>query len=334
MKGFTPPHQLLSSSTGSSLVQVRPFTQSLPVGQQQSHGFTVRPTSQMQKYPRVGPGPIQRPVKPTGQQNVVSSSINRPKQPVPPMVKSTETVSASKSTVTSNLGSSFRNEEHQKMIEETKKYFAAQQQKNEASSLTASNVTAPSTRAEPVSATSLQVSIARSTESRGGKPIDTKTEKSIDNTKVTESKTVMTESKPVKSTEVAESKPPESQKINDKSLNEKKDLPDIAASAMLNDPSDIISIIKSRPSLAKAFNIDGVNKEKGSQKSREKKPSSKEEKPKRSSSGFKRGSSSRSEHRWPSSKGDQKSIASKSQTAKKSEGSSEKPRNSSSRVKS
>ena len=342
IKGLTQPHQLLSNSTGSSLVQVRPFTQSLPVGQQQSHPFTVRPTSQIQKYARVGPGPIQRPVKPTNQQNAASTTTSRPKQPVSPMVKSTEAVSASKSTVASSIGSSFRNEEHQKMIEETKKYFAAQHQKNEAPSLSTSTVAVPAARSEPIPTTSqsnLQVTIARTTESRGGPQTDARAGKSSENKQamVAESASITTESKSVKSPEADDTRPPEIQQNGDKSKNEKKDLPDIAASAMLNDPSDIFSIIKGRPSLAKAFNMDGVNKEKGSEKVRERKSSSKEEKPKRSGSAFKRGSASRGgggSNRWSSTKGDQKSSTSKQQTTRKSESSAEKSRNSSNRGKS
>ena len=333
VKGLTQPHQLMSNSAGNSLVQVRPYTQSLSVGQPPSHPFTVRPSSQLQKYSRSVPGPIQRPVKPTSHQNVVSSISSRPKQPVTPMVKTSEASNAVKNTVTPSIGSSFRNEEHQKMIEETKKYFAAQ--KNDSPSTTASSAAVPSTRGEPVSSaglSNLQVSIAKSTESRTVKPVEIKPVESRQE-KPKESHP-NAELKSTKSSDVKESKPLDSKLDDDKSNGEKKDLPDIAASAMLNDPSDLISIIKSRPSLAKAFKIDGVNKEKGTEKPREKKPTSKEEKPKRSDGVAKRGPSSRGGHRLTSTKGEQKTGVTKSHSARKSDGSSEKGKSSNSRVKS
>ena len=339
VKGPTQPHQLLSNSSGSSLVQVRPYTQNLPIGQQQGPSFTVRPTSQMQKYTRVGPGPIQRPVKPTGQQNAVMPPANRPKQPVQPMVKTTEANSCSKNTIAPSLGSSFGNEERQKMIEDTKRYFAAQQQKNEAPTLPTSTVAVPFTRAEPVlngNISSLQASVAKPSEIIRGKSIETKTGKPLEHkpVAVSESKTSTVEPKSIKSSEAKESSTSESKQDAEKSQSEKSDLPDIAASAMLNDPSDIISIIKSRPSLAKAFNMDGVNKDKSAEKTRERKSSSKEEKPKRGGGVLKKGPSSRGGHRWSSTKADQRPSTSKPQTARKTEGSSEKPRNSSSRGKS
>lgn len=336
VKGPTQPHQLLSNNSGSSLVQVHPYTQNLPIGQQQGHSFTVRPTSQMQKYTRVGPGPIQRPVKPTGQQNAVMPPANRPKQPVQPMVKTTEASSSSKKTTAPSFG----DDERQKMIADTKRYFAAQQQKHEAPTMPTSTVAAvPFTRAEPLlngNISSLQASVAKPSEIIRGKSSETKTGKQLEHKPVvvSESTTTTAEPKSIKSSEVKESSTSEIKQDDDKSQSEKSDLPDIAASAMLNDPSDIISIIKSRPSLAKAFNMDGVNKDKGTEKTRERKSSSKEEKPKRGGGVFKKGPSTRGGHRWSSTKADQRPSTSKPQTSRKTEGSSEKPKNSSSRGKS
>lgn len=339
VKGLGQPHQLLSNSAGSSVVQVLPHTQSLPVGQPQNHPFTVRPSSQMQKFVRAVPGPIQRPVKPTAQQNVVSSMPNRPKQPVPPMVKTTEASSTAKSSLTTSLGSSFRNEEHQKMIEETKKYFAAQQLKNDSPALNASIAVTGSTLAEEVTSASpanMQVTAAKAIESKGGKPVDSKVLKPLENRSVDQKETSsVTESKVAMPSEVHENEMIGGKPESSKTDNDAKDLPDIAASAMLNDPSDLFSIIKSRPSLAKAFNLGSVGKEKSADKGREKKQKPKDEKPKKSDGVPKRGPSSRAGYRWSSGgKGDQKTGVSKPQPARKSEGSSEKQKSASSKGKS
>lgn len=326
-------HHPMPNSTGNSLVQILPHTQKLPAGQAQNHSFTVRPSSQMQKFIRTVPGPIQRPVKSTSQQNVVSSVPNRPKQPVHPMVKTTEGNSASKSSLTSGLGNSFRNEEHQKMIEETKKYFAAQQLKNEATSLTGPAVSAPSSRVDLVSTGSLstvQVSIAKTAESKAGKSGETKVTQIPDNRQLKPTD-VKGDPKNVKSSEVKDVKSVDSRPDVGKSNTEKKELPDVAASAMLNDPSDIISIIKNRPSLAKAFKLEGVSKDKNLDKTREKKSKLKDEKSKKGDALSKKGSSTRGGHRWSSTKEGQKVGVSKPQSSRKSGGlSSEKPKNASS----
>ena len=373
MKGISQPHQhssLIQGSQANSMVPVLQHSQSLPANQHQTRPFTVRPSVQMQSYTtRVAPGPIQRPLRPANPSSVAVS--NRPKQPVLPIVKNTDVSQVAKSSLSSGQTSSFRNEEHQKMIEETKKYFAAQQLKNEASVMSSivGDATTPLTTTNTAITTiaGLQMTIAKPAESIIGKPVDTKLIKPADNKiirppeskvirppenkagrssegksiKISESKGMPKEIKG-SSVESREGKPSESRYIGssdskavksgdfkgkkhletkpsktgnskpteEKASSDQKDLRDIAASAQLNDPTDIIAIIKSRPSLAKAFKVSNAP-EKGSDRQQLKKSHSRDEKPVKSDARPSSGSFSKGDQKLSAPKGDQKTGVAK-----------------------
>ena len=373
MKGISQPHQhssLIQGSQANSMVPVLQHSQSLPANQHQTRPFTVRPSVQMQSYPtRVAPGPIQRPLRPANPSSVAVSS--RPKQPVLPIVKNTDVNQVAKSSLSSGQTSTFRNEEHQKMIEETKKYFAAQQLKNEASIMSsivggaATPVTTTNTATTTIAG--LQMATAKPAESIIGKPVDAKFIKPADNRiirppeskvirppenkagrsaegksiKVSESKGMPKEIKGT-SVESREGKPNESRSVRpgdnkavksgdfkgtkhqetkpsktgnskpteEKASSDQKDLRDIAASAQLNDPTDIIAIIKSRPSLAKAFKVSSAQ-DKGSDRHQLKKSQSRDEKPVKSDTRPSSGSFSKGDQKLSAPKGDQKTGVAK-----------------------
>eukprot|EP00112_Aurelia_sp_Birch-Aquarium-sp1_P005144 Seg15829.1 transcript_id=Seg15829.1/GoldUCD/mRNA.D3Y31 product="hypothetical protein" protein_id=Seg15829.1/GoldUCD/D3Y31 len=324
----------------------------------------------MQSYStRVAPGPIQRPLRPANPNPVAVS--NRPKQPVLPIVKNTDVNQVAKSSLSSGQTSSFRNEEHQKMIEETKKYFAAQQLKNEASILSsivggaATPVTTTNTATTPI--TVIQMTTARPTESIIGKPVEAKPIKSAESKiirppeskvirppenkaarsaegksiKVIESKGMQREvkgssvesregkpsesrsgrssdSRAIKSgdfkgskhLETKSSKTGDSKPTEEKASSDQKDLRDIAASAQLNDPTDIHAIIKGRPSLAKAFNFASAQ-DKVSDRQQSKKSQSRDEKPVKTDTRPSSGSSSKGDQKSSAPKGDQKTGVAK-----------------------
>ena len=320
VKGIAHPQHtsLISNTPGNNLVQVLPQSQSLQGSQPQNLPFTARPSTQMQKYQRAVPGPIQRPVRPTSQVAAVSAS-SRPKQPVTPMVKTSDLNPIAKASVLPGQGNTFRNEEYQKMIEATKKYFAAQQAKNEASAHapttshqeTVSSTFTATSNSQVISARTTDIREPKAMEGKLVKPAEVKIVKPLENRPSLKSVTKSSDSKPsskkletkssLKSSEVKESFKAVDTKDGEKSADGKKELPDVAASAMLNDPSDIISIIKGRPSLAKAFKLSEAQ-DKVSEKPQSKKSTIKDDRPKKSET---------HSGRVASSKGGQKTMSTK-----------------------
>ncbi len=246
-------HLIQPTSHSGNIVQVMQQNQSLPSHAPQTRPFIVRPSQTFPKFQQAFPGPIKRPTKtPTTQ----TLPINKPKQPVVPIVKTTEASQPSSSSTSQVAASSFRNEEHQKMIEETRKYFASQ------------NKTEPKPTAVSSVITSMSSSSTISSSSSSA------AQSSV--TTITPTQTIL--ARPVEKKAAEEPKP-----------SAQKDAPvDIPAAAMLNDPSDIDAIIKSRPSLAKAFkSVSKPEKtektiRQNNKKNFQKRSFDKEDKPKRS----------------------------------------------------